>query len=89
MIPETPPRQSGRDTFLAFMLLAVLGGMFVFFLNFVTFGLFFYVMAAVFGMATLGFLHYVIWGYDLSEEVAEERQRELLKQQQEIEERGF
>ena len=72
---------------LAFLLVALLGGMFFVFLNLVTFGIFFYVLAAVVGIMAIGFLHYVLWGYDLSEEVAEEMQRERLKQQQELGER--
>lgn len=69
------------------MLVALLGGMFFVFLNLVTFGIFFYVLAAVVGIMAIGFLHYVLWGYDYSEEVAEEMHRERLKQQQEMDER--
>jgi high-affinity Fe2+/Pb2+ permease len=83
------PEHSSRDTMLGFILVIVLGGAFLFFLNLVSLGIFFYVIAAVVGMAAVGFLHYVVWGYDLSEEVAEERQREWLKEQQEMDERGF
>ena len=56
-----------------------------FFLNFVSFGIFFYVLAAVAAIMAVGFLHYVLWGYNLSEDVAEEMQLERLKQQQEME----
>jgi hypothetical protein len=83
---QQSPR-SGRDTMLAFALVALLGGIFFVFLNLVTFGIFFYVLAAVVGIMTIGFLHYVLWGYDLSEEVAEDMQRERLKQQQELDDR--
>ena len=86
---EPDIRRSGRETFLAFMLVAILGAMVFAFLNLVSFGIFFYVLAAVVGITAVGFLHYVIWGYDLSEEVAEDRQRELLKDQQEMDERGY
>ena len=72
---------------LGFLLVALLGGIFFVFLNLVTFGIFFYVLAAVVGIMTIGFLHYVLWGYDLSEEVAEDMQRERLKQQQELDDR--
>ncbi|MCI0683128.1 MAG: hypothetical protein L0Y71_13585 [Gemmataceae bacterium] len=84
---DQPIARSGRETMLAFALVALLGGMFFVFLNLVTFGIFFYVLAAVVGIMAIGFLHYVLWGYDLSEEVAEEMQRERLKQQQEMDER--
>jgi len=72
---------------LSFMLVALLGGMSFAFLNFVSFNIFFYVLAAVVGIMAVGFLHYVLWGYDLSEDVAEDMQRERLKQQQEMDER--
>jgi len=72
---------------LGFLLVALLGGIFFVFLNLVTFGIFFYVLAAVVGIMTIGFLHYVLWGYDLSEEVAEDMQRERLQQQQELDDR--
>ena len=83
---EKSPR-SGRETMLSLMLVLLLGGIFFLFLNFVAVGIFFYVAAAVAGITAIGFLHYVLWGYDLSEEVAEEMQRERLKQQQEMDER--
>ena len=80
-------QRSRRETMLSFMLVALLGGMVFFFLNFVSLGIFFYVLAAVAGIMAVGFLHYVLWGYNLSEDVAEEMQRERLKQQQETDER--
>ena len=81
--------RSGRDTLLAFALVALLGGIFFLFLNLVSFGIFFYVLAAVVGITLLGFLHYVLWGYDLSEDVREEMQRERQQQQKERDERIF
>jgi len=84
---DQPPPRSGRDTMLGFLLVALLGGIFFVFLNLVTFGIFFYVLAAVVGIMTIGFLHYVLWGYDLSEKVAEDMQRERLQQQQELDDR--
>ena len=83
---DTRSTRSGRETLLSFMLVILLGGMVFFFLNFVAFGIFFYVFAAVVGITAVGYLHYVLWGYDLSEDVAEEMQRERLKQQQELDE---
>ncbi len=80
-------QRSNRETMLSFMLVALLGGMSFAFLNFVSFNIFFYVLAAVVGIMAVGFLHYVLWGYDLSEDVAEDMQRERLKQQQEMDER--
>ena len=79
-------RRSGRDTWLSFLLVALLGGAVVFFLNLVSLGVFFYVIVAVVGIMAVGFLHYVLWGYSLSEELAEQMQQERLKQQREIDE---
>jgi hypothetical protein len=79
--------RSGRETMLAFMLIALLGGIVFFFLNFVSFGVFFYVLAAVAGIMAVGFLHYVLWGYGMSRELADEMERERLIQQQEMDER--
>ena len=84
---DTRSTRTNRETALSFMLVLLLSGMFFMFPNFVAFGLFFYVLAAVAGITTIGFLHYVLWGYDLSEDVAEEMQRERLQQQQELDER--
>jgi hypothetical protein len=85
-MPTKQPR-SGRETVVTFALVALLGGAFFLFLNLVSLGIFFYVGAAVIGIAAIGFLHYVVWGYDLSEEVSEERRREWLERQEEMDER--
>src|SRR6266496_3853617 len=79
-------QRSGRDTWLSFLLVALLGAVFVFFLNLVSLGVFFYVIVAVVGIMAVGFLHYVLWGYSLSEELAEQMQQERLKQQREMDE---
>lgn len=84
---DQPSSRSGRETFLAFMLVALFAGILFFFLYFVSLGIFLYVFIAVVGITAIGFLHYVLWGYDLSEEVNEEMQRERLKQQQEMDQR--
>ncbi len=73
------PRNKGRETLLTFTLVAILGATFVFFLNFVTLGVFSYVIAAIVGIAAVGFLHYVIWGYALSKDVAGEREEQRIK----------
>jgi high-affinity Fe2+/Pb2+ permease len=85
-MPTKQPRSS-RETVVTFALVALLGGAFFLFLNLVSLGIFFYVGAAVVGIAAIGFLHYVVWGYDLSEEVSEETRREWLDQQDEMDER--
>ena len=52
------------------------GFIMLFFLNLVSLGVFFWVLASVFGIVLLGFLHYTVWGHSLSEEVAHERRQE-------------
>src|SRR5712692_1840236 len=71
--------KKGRETLLTFSLVAILGGAFLFFLNLVSLGIFAYVIAAIVGIAAIGFLHYAIWGYALSQQVAGEREEQRLK----------
>jgi high-affinity Fe2+/Pb2+ permease len=75
---------NSRGNFVTLMLSAVLGGLFLFFLNGVSFGAFSYVLASVFGIAFVGFLHYAIWGYGLSKDLAQERADFLRQQQREL-----
>jgi hypothetical protein len=82
---ENAPRKRGQETLLTLTLLAILAGAFFFFLNFATFGAFSYMIAAIVGMAALGFLHYVVWGYALSKQVAGEREELRLKDMLEAE----
>jgi hypothetical protein len=79
MDQPTPAGKKGHETLLALALLAILGGAFFFFLNFATFGVFSYMIAAVIGIAAIGFLHYAIWGYALSQQVAGEREEQRIK----------
>lgn len=83
---QEPARNKGRETVLTIALTFVMGGAFFFFLNLVSLGVFFYVLAAVFGMTAVGFLHYVLWGYAFSQEVAGEREEEELRRRLEAEE---
>jgi hypothetical protein len=76
---DNTPRKRGFETLLSLTLLAVLAGAFFFFLNFATFGAFSYMIAAIVGLCALGFLHYVVWGYALSKQVAGEREAQRLK----------
>jgi len=71
--------KKGRETLLTLSLVVILGGAFLFFLNLVSLGIFFYVIAAIIGIAVVGFLHYAIWGYALSQQVAGEREEQRLK----------
>lgn len=79
---ETDPqsRRKRRETILTLSLVGILGGAFVFFLNLVSLGIFFYVVSAVLGLVAVGFLHYAIWGYALSQQVAGEREEERIRQ---------
>ena len=79
MDQQPPANKKGRETLLTFSLVAILGAAFVFFLNFVTLGIFSYVIAAIVGIAAVGFIHYAIWGYALSQQVAGEREEQRIK----------
>jgi signal transduction histidine kinase len=76
----------GRETTLIAVMLTILIAAFILFLNFVSLGLFFYVIAAIFTMGTVGFLHYMLWGQSLTEEVAREREAFLRQQKRELDE---
>src|SRR5437016_5039109 len=79
MDQKTSSEKKGRETLLTLSLVAILGGAFIFFLNLVSLGIFSYVIAAIVGIAAIGFLHYAIWGYALSQQVAGEREEERIK----------
>lgn len=79
MDQQTPAGNKGRENLLTFTLVAILGGAFLFFLNLVSLGIFIYVIAAIVGFTAIGFLHYAIWGYALSQQVAGEREEQRIK----------
>ena len=79
MDQRNSPGNRGHETLLTLSLVAILGGAFIFFLNLVSLGIFAYVIAAIIGIAAIGFLHYAIWGYALSQQVAGEREEQRLK----------
>jgi hypothetical protein len=78
---EPSPRPTGRENLLTIILVLLLGGGFTFFLVMVSLGVFQYVIATVLGITLLGYLHYVLWGYSFSQEVAGEREEEQLREQ--------
>jgi Flp pilus assembly protein TadB len=80
MEQQKPAASKGRETLLTFSLVAILGGAFIFFLNLVSLGIFIYVIAAIVGIAAVGFLHYAVWGYALSRQVAGEREEQRIKE---------
>jgi hypothetical protein len=72
---ETPP-SSSRDTYLAVLLLLLVGlPCFVFF-NILTAGLFILLFFLAAGIAVLGAFNYLLWGHFFSEETAAEREAE-------------
>jgi hypothetical protein len=79
MDSEPHPHHKRRETVLTVALVIILGGLFLFFLNLISLGIFMYVGAVVIAMGLVGFLHYVLWGQTLTEDTAGEREEEELK----------
>jgi Ca2+/Na+ antiporter len=77
---EPTPRPTGRENLLTIVLVLLLGGSFTFFLVMVSMGVFQYVIATVIGITLLGYLHYVLWGYSFSQQVAGEREEEEFRE---------
>ena len=73
-----------RETMLTVVLMAIGVGAFVLFLNFVSLGVFFYVIVATAVIGGVGWLHYMLWGQSLTEEVAQQRQTFLRQQEREL-----
>lgn len=73
-------RSKYRETVLALFLVVIMGGAISFFLYFLTLGVLGHVFAAVAGIALVGFLHYALWGYSMSREVAGEKEEAELKE---------
>ena len=85
MKPKDPtPEQEQRGNFLSLALATLFGGGFLLFLIYASGGFFFYVLVVVVLMATVGFLHYVLWGQALTQEVAAEKEAEELRERQEV-----
>jgi hypothetical protein len=80
-LPE-PPRSGG---FLVFTLVALFGlGIFVV-LNILSMGAMTWVLAITLGIAAVGAFHYLLWGHELTQEVAEDREAFLRQQARERE----
>jgi hypothetical protein len=73
---DPPSPQSQRQVWLAVLLAVVVTGSFLAFLVTITGGLFIVVLAAAAGIALFGYMHYLLWGRSLSEQVAGERAEE-------------
>ena len=80
--PETPKSAGG---FLVFALVALFAiGAFVL-LNILSFGALSWVLAITVGIALVGAFHYLLWGHDLTQQVAEDREAFLRQQARERE----
>ncbi len=77
---EDRPRNKGRETFVAALLILVFGGTLFFFLNIATLGMLNYVVIAAVAITTVGYVHYLLWGQALTQETAGEREEEELSQ---------
>jgi len=82
---DPAPQSKGRENLLTIVLVLLLGGSFTFFLVVVSLGVFQYVIATVIGITLLGYLHYVLWGYSFSQEVAGEREEAEFRDRMEAE----
>jgi len=82
-----PTSKNKRESMLTIILVTVFGLGVFFFLNFVSLGIFSYVIGIVAAIAIVGTFHYVLWGFNLTEETAGEREEAELKARLEIEEK--
>jgi hypothetical protein len=73
MAPDEPPQNQRRETLLTVILTGLGACAFLFFLILVSGGFFFYVALAVAAIFCLGFFHYMVWGYAMTQEVADEQ----------------
>ena len=82
-----PAPKNKRESMLTIILVTVFGGGVFFFLNFVSLGIFSYVVGIVAAIAIVGTFHYILWGFDLTQETAGEREEAELKARLEMEEK--
>ncbi len=83
-------RNQLRDSLVMWSLVILMAALIGFFLFFVSLGVFGYVFVAVGVFTLVGYLHYLLWGYDFSRSVAGERQKleQAETEQRELEERS-
>lgn len=74
MDQEPERRARGRENTLAIALVCLVGGMMLFFLYIISFGIVGNVLAGGGLLVLVGVFHYLVWGRSLSEEVAAERE---------------
>lgn len=77
--PRTPNR--GRENVVIITLVLFLGGIFAFFLDLISFGIFTYAIGVGGLICALGFFHYLVWGRAMGDAVAAER-AEVLRAEQ-------
>ena len=78
---EPKPPSRGRENVVIITLVLFLGGIFAFFLDLVSFGIFTYAIGVGGLIFALGFFHYLVWGRAMGESVAAERAA-LLREEQ-------
>jgi hypothetical protein len=79
------PHRQRRETFLGLFLALFFGAGAVVFLIVVTGGFFLYVLAAGVVIGVVGYLHYLLWGQALTQQVAGEREEEEARERWESE----
>jgi len=84
---DPPPPSRLRENVVILTLVFVLGGIFLFVLDLISFGIFTYAIGVAGAVVVLGFVHYVMWGRAMSEQFAAEREAILLKEEKEAEDR--
>ena len=80
MDSQFDPRRKRRETVLTLSLIVLVGGLLMFFLNFITLGIFMYVGIAILVIGMVGFMHYVLWGQGLTESTAGEREEAEIRE---------
>ena len=82
IMEQEPDRsQRSRENTLVIALVVLGGGIGLFFLDFITFGLVGSVLSIAGLFVVVGALHYLVWGYSLTKEVAPEREALRRKEQ--------
>ena len=84
---QPDPNQRSRENMLAVSLTMIVGGMVLFFLYLISFGIVGNVLMGGVILVMIGALHYLVWGHAFSAEVAAER--EALRRQDMREQAGL
>jgi small-conductance mechanosensitive channel len=84
MDQEPERRSRSRENMLAVALVVLVGGMMLFFLYIVSFGIVGNVLAGGCLLVLVCVMHYTVWGKSFSEEIAAEREALRRQDQQEV-----